>query len=130
MPRGMEFKDLNGETDITVSASYQQSIWRDNNVSGLDLSILSPRSQVLLTACAAGKNAYEDHERREGRFTAALLRVLKGADRSKITYKQLMRRLEDLPGCVMLSIPPASSDLTQSQPNSSVFRSLHRPDTF
>ena len=127
----MEFKDLDGYTYITVSTSYQQSLWRHSDATELKFRSLSgPRSYVLLTACGLGENAHEDYARHEGRFTAALLRALRGADTSKTTYAELMRRLEDLPGCVMLLIPPASSDLTQSQPNSSVFRSLHRPDTF
>ena len=103
---------MDGKTDITVSASYEQSLWRDNRVFRSAISGL--RSHFLLMACSLKENAYEDHERREGRFTAALLRALRGADTSKTNYAELMRRLEDLPGCVMLSIPPASSDLTQS----------------
>ena len=110
----MEFKDLDGKADITISASYQQSLRHYDDVRELQYMFLGIVSHVHLTACAAGENAYEDYERHEGRFTAALLRALRGADTSKTTYKELMRRLEHLPGCVTLSIPPAGSDLTRS----------------
>ena len=106
----MEFKDIDGKADITISASYQQSLWRNSNAlkTLVFKSLFGPRSHVLLTACGPGENAYEDHERREGRFTAALLRTLRGKVTSNMTYYELMMRLEDLPGCVTLPIPHAT----------------------
>ncbi|KZV76182.1 hypothetical protein PENSPDRAFT_474063 [Peniophora sp. CONT] len=100
IPRGMEFKSLDGKTDITISASYEQYLFPGDHRGIADLPEFANaglRSHIVLAACGPKENAYEDRQRHEGRFTSALLRVLKGAGADAITYAELMRRLDNLP---------------------------------
>jgi hypothetical protein len=51
-------------------------------------------SYVLLAACKATEQAREYDSR--GLFTTALLKVLRGVDRSSLTYKDLISKIEDI----------------------------------
>lgn len=58
----------------------------------------SLKSHVLLSACREGEIAYERDGR--GQFTEALLRTLRTTSIHKITYRELMKRVE-VKGCVI-----------------------------
>ncbi|KAJ7190615.1 hypothetical protein GGX14DRAFT_381985 [Mycena pura] len=53
------------------------------------------RSHVLLAACMRGQTAKERHGR--GAFTSQLLELLKGEGVDRLTYKDVVTRLPDLP---------------------------------
>ena len=90
LERGFEIED-----DL-VPPSVDEAVWDKlpedralDVVSGFAKYGLS--SHVLLAACREGEKARE--ENRRGKFTGALLHVLRQVETHKLTYKDLMQRI-------------------------------------
>lgn len=79
------------ELDLVIPDDLDRDIWRgraDEIPAGFSHHGL--RSHVLLAACRETEIAYERD--RQGQFTSALLRTLKGWDTS-LTYAQILERI-------------------------------------
>ncbi|VDB83368.1 unnamed protein product [Peniophora sp. CBMAI 1063] len=117
IPRGIEFKSYRpGEDEViyhTIDPSYQKEIWGADNCQDRSLRSIergvggkvdpsafangSLQSHVLLAACSPDQSAYEDCVVHGGRFTSALLALLKQPTAGAMTYSELIKRLDKLP---------------------------------
>lgn len=57
-------------------------------------------SHVLLAACAANETAMEDGSPKRGLFTSALIALLRKDGVDKLTYADVLKRMETIPKCV------------------------------
>lgn len=94
------------ETQDIPPASLDQEIWSDvpqcrdvNVVKGFAQA--GTKSHVLLAACRETESAFENNRR--GYFTQELLRALRSVKPDKVTYKDLMKRVSDIPGYVIVN---------------------------
>ncbi|KZV77213.1 hypothetical protein PENSPDRAFT_679412 [Peniophora sp. CONT] len=103
VPRGLEFKTEDGETDLTVDVSYQKDIW-DSDDAARGLFLLPQfansglQSHIVLSACGPTQSAFENSRTHEGHFTSAFLRTIEESGMgTTMTYSELMDRLETKP---------------------------------
>ncbi|KZV74054.1 hypothetical protein PENSPDRAFT_682235 [Peniophora sp. CONT] len=89
------------EAEDSIPADLDESIW--GNLSGKvfvtpapETSYSARRSHVTLSACHKDGAAQEVGAR--GLFTHALLEALRGVSTEKVTYRDVMRRIPNLPG--------------------------------
>ncbi|VDB91751.1 unnamed protein product [Peniophora sp. CBMAI 1063] len=92
-PRYMDFPK-----DATIDPAYQREYRETQHPGGATHSGLSHflnyglKSHILLAACGPREYAYD------GGFADALLKVLKSEDAHRLTYAELINRLDGLPG--------------------------------
>ncbi|KAI0312608.1 hypothetical protein OF83DRAFT_1145252 [Amylostereum chailletii] len=96
--RGFQLdRPLPGDLDIDISRGLLRSeLNSDAHADSKQISRVRAPSHVLLTACRGSEVAVE--ERGRGRFTRALLEVLRSIETTNVTYKEVIMRLPDLPG--------------------------------
>ncbi|VDB92134.1 unnamed protein product [Peniophora sp. CBMAI 1063] len=99
--RVSEFTESRLERGFTmeepIPASLDEGIWRSARAIAVAAGFLNAgaHSHVLLAACKETEVAHEENGR--GAFTSALLRTLRGVATDKITYKEVMGLLPDIP---------------------------------
>lgn len=94
-----------------LPASLDQNIMREA-LGTRDINVpegfthAGAKSHVLLAACSENESAFENHGR--GYFTQELLRVLRAVKPKETTYRELMGRLVNIPGYVVVRYIPAT----------------------
>ncbi|VDB83370.1 unnamed protein product [Peniophora sp. CBMAI 1063] len=109
IPRGLEFKSYDPVRDEaiyhTIDSSYEEEVYRNdanhpnasNQTAGPRFADSDLQSHILLAACSPEQSAFENRSVRRGRFTSALLTLLRKPGTGTLTYAELIQRLDNLP---------------------------------